>query len=183
MKTATYSQPRKKESYLSLLHFARISGSNSNGNYSDDYKAAMVEALNAATSSSSPALRPLIPLIYHKTGQTGLRDIIQPQAKKILREKTVQLIGLEMFNQQRLKEIIASHKNERIPVILLKGAAFSGSLYPANAPRVGVDLDLLVMQDDFEAACKLLGQTMEPVLLSSERLATHDTLFERVFGP
>jgi len=76
-----------------------------------------------------------------------------------------------------------THTKEKIPVILLKGAAFAGTIYPSNAPRVGVDIDILVTEEKFEAACEHLCKSMNPLLLSSERVATHDSLFERVFTP
>lgn len=93
------------------------------------------------------------------------------------------MVVAEMANRQWLINNLATFQKENIPVILLKGAAFAGALYPPHAPRLGVDLDLLVSEDDFEPACKLLGKTMNPVLLSKKRVATHDTLFERVFSP
>jgi hypothetical protein len=55
-------------------------------------------------------------------------------------------------------------------------------LYPEEAPRPGVDIDVLVRKCDFEESCSLLGTIIEAVPPSNERMATHSTLFERVFS-
>ena len=109
--------------------------------------------------------------------------MLTPALQKTLKKQTLLLVCVEMRNQQWIKKNIELFNKEKIPVILLKGAAFSGTIYPSNTPRVGVDIDLLVTGDNFKATCKQLCKSMNPVLLSSERVATHDSLFERVFTP
>lgn len=70
-----------------------------------------------------------------------------------------------------------------LEAILLKSSAFNGWLYPENAPRGAVDIDLWVPAESFDACCKLMTATHRPVLLDEARRATHEQLFERVFEP
>ncbi|EKD33631.1 MAG: hypothetical protein ACD_75C02638G0003 [uncultured bacterium] len=178
-----YLQPKTKKSYLLLLNFAKITERLNEDYFLRKDTHAVLEALNLFSKSIDPALRPILPLIYRNTDLSGLRDQLHPNVQKLLRDHTLRLITEEMANRQWLIKHLEIFQQANIPVILLKGLAFAGSLYPVNAPRLGVDLDLLVSQDNFEPACTLLGKTMVPLLLSTKRVATHDTLFERVFSP
>jgi len=181
MTTSTYCTPIKGNNYLRLLHFARISGRLKREEYPETDKRAVVNVLNSLSEILLPGIRSIIPIIYNNIGVLELRDQLDPKVLKLLKDNTLMLVMADMINQHWLKQALALFKEEKIPVILLKGAAFAGSLYPADTPRVGVDLDLLVTEDDFEPACALLNKIMDPILLSSERVATHDTMFERVF--
>lgn len=183
MSTPPYCSPIIRDDYLLLLNFARITGSSKESQFPRTNTDAVVETLNSFSESVNPALRPFLPLIYRNAIQSGLRDHLQPDVLTLLRNNTLWLIKEDMANQQWLLKNFENFRKANLPVILLKGLAFAGSLYPDNAPRLGVDLDLLVRDDDFETACALLSQTMNPVLLSNKRVATHDTLFERVFSP
>jgi len=176
-----YCSSKKDDIYLRLLNFSRITPHLKNDPYPEESQKGVVEALYSFSKSVNPAIRPFLPLIYHNTCQSGLRDKLHPEIQKILKDNTLWLIAAEMQNQHWLSKNLETFQKEKIPVILLKGAAFAGSLYPENAPRLGVDLDLLVTSDNFEPACSLLCRTMDQVLLSSDRVATHETLFERVF--
>jgi hypothetical protein len=169
--------------YFFLLNFARITRGSEGDPHSIIVQNAVLEALNSFSESLDPAIRPILPLIYRNTGQSGLRKQLHPKVQSLLRDKTLLLIAKELANRQWLIKHIEIFQKANIPIILLKGLAFAGTLYPENAPRLGVDLDILVTQDDFEPACKLLSKTMNPVLLSSKRAATHEKLFERVFSP
>jgi hypothetical protein len=166
-----------------MLHFARISSMKENLPGSKQNEKTLLEELNSLAESANPAIRPIIPLIYRNAHQAGLRDQLHPKVQKLLRDNTLRLIATDMQNQQWLSKHLAIFQKENIPIILLKGMAFARSIYPENAPRLGVDIDFLVKNDDFESACILLTKTMNPVLLDSKRVATHDTLFERVFLP
>ncbi len=179
----TYCPPPKGDIYFRLLKFSRLTPPLKNKYYSEKSKKEALEALNSLSNSINPAIRPFLPLIYHNTQKAGIRDRLDPEVQKLLKDNTLWLIAAEMHNRHWLSKNLKTFQKEKIPVILLKGAAFAGNLYPENAPRLGVDLDLLVNKDNFEPACSLLRKTMDQVLLSSDRVATHKTLFERIFVP
>lgn len=146
-------------------------------------KEKVVEALNTNAASLSPMINAFLPLIYRNIEQPEIAGQLHANVQKYLKDNTLQMIALALLNQQWLLNTLSMFQQDNIPVILLKGVAFAESLYPENAPRIGVDIDFLVKNEDFEVACKLLSRTMNPVLLDSKRLATHDSLFERVFLP
>ena len=183
MSTPAYCSTKKRDDYFRLLNFAKITESLQEDQRPKAGTNEVLGTLNSFSESVDPALRPILPLIYRSTSQSGLRDQLHPKIQNLLRNITLRLIAEEMANQQWLIKHLELFQKANIPVILLKGLAFAGNLYPENAPRLGVDLDLLVNEDDFEPACTLLCKTMNPVLLSNKRVATHDTLFERVFLP
>lgn len=178
-----YCSLKTRNIYFRLLNFAKITESSNEDQFPKTDTNAVLEVLNSFSESLAPALRPILPLVYRNTGRKGLREKLHPKIQTLLKNNTLLLIAAEMANQQWLIRHLEVFEKANIPIILLKGLAFSGSLYPDNAPRLGVDLDLLVNEDDFELACTLLCKTMNPVLLSSKRVATHDTLFERAFSP
>lgn len=173
----------KPEEYLLLLHFARISWVAETEGAGRHRDLDILEALRSLAASLDPAITPLLPLIYYNTARAGLRSRLSPELTATLKNGTMRLIAQDMANRRWLLRNLEAFEQANIPVILLKGAAFAGTLYPDNTPRLGIDLDLLVTGDCFDDACAILGRTMNPVLLSDKRLATHDTLFERVFTP
>lgn len=141
-------------------------------------------ALRTLENLIDSSMQPLLPLIYANTPKKGLLNQLPPHIKESLKQEALQLIAKDMANQQWLKQALARLHDKGIPVILLKGAAFARYLYPQSAPRIGVDIDLLVKEADFQGACELASElAMEPVVLDDRRLATHDMLFERVFKP
>ncbi len=169
---------RNDTGYLCLLDFAKISRPREEdpGGYAE-----IVALLSTCSLAELQACRAFLPLIYAATGRYGLRAQLPPAILQFLREQSLRLMAAEMSHRQWLLTHLGRFAEEGIPVILLKGAAFSGTIYADNAPRVGVDLDILVRKENFDSACELLGETMYPVVLAEDRAATHALLFERVF--
>ena len=167
--------------YPVLLRFAIISG-----NYDFQIDSDEAREIVGFLISSSPRdiqdLYTILPLIYYNLNRTKLADSIQPEALKLLKETSLKLVMKDMVERGWIKKYLVDCKKRNYPIILLKGAAFSGTLYPDNTPRVGVDIDFLVKRADFDLACTTLGKTMEPVVQDSARLATHEALFERTFS-
>lgn len=178
-----YCNSRVGSDFLLLLKFSRISTCAENDEESAEEHSQILTALNSYAHSASPQINAILPLVFHKSATSGLRDLLHPETLKILRNRTFRLIANELAQRQCLINIINLFEKHDIPIILLKGAAFAGSLYPVNTPRLGVDIDLLVTTKQFDQACTLLSETMSPILLDAKRIATHEALFERVFVP
>lgn len=176
MKPVPYWPANKHPDYLALMRFSR----QTNAGESDPEK--IVEVINLLPTSDLP-VRPLLPLIYRNAVKTGCFARLAPETQAFLKQNSMLLVGQELANQQWLKTTIASFGKNGIPIILLKGAAFANNLYSADAPRLGVDIDFLVWGNDFEKACNLLAETMTEVVMAEDRIATHHTLFERMFVP
>jgi Uncharacterised nucleotidyltransferase len=139
-------------------------------------------ALNSLPVAELP-VRPLIPLLYRNSLRAKLFAKLNAGTQALLKQQTLILVGMELANQQWLKKAIQSFEKNGIAIVLLKGAAFANNLYSAEAPRPGVDLDFLVRTDDFSKACDILTATMAEVVMAKDRLATHRSLFERVYVP
>jgi len=169
----------KRRNYLELLRFCRDLENDAN---TDQDTGSVVLALNSLQDGPGAA-RSLFPLLYQNAGTTGLWDQLEQDAQQFLKTTAMVLVAREAASQRWLKKAIESFQKADIPIILLKGAAFSGYLYTEEAPRPGVDVDLLVQQRDFKTACDILQQTMNPLVIDEDRLATHENLFERVFMP
>ena len=176
-----YCRPAFSEVDGCFLRFARISGWDA-VSFSAIHRETIIATLNLLPQAGTTC-QALLPLIYHNIRKADLFAQLSPETQTFLKEHTYRRIGGDMVNQQWLQSHLRRLVEKDIPVILLKAAAFSGSLYPKSAPRLGVDLDLLVRRRDFDTACALIECDMEAVIQSATRLATHDCLFERMFIP
>jgi len=177
-----YCSQRKGESYFHLLRLARINGW-SKTPYHEKDKEIVLQTLNSLSEPIDLRLYPILPLIYHNLIKTGLFSFLTEEVKGLIKKNTLNLIAGVMINRQWLNKTIEILLKNDIPVILLKGEAFSKNIYPESTPRTGVDIDLLVHEHDFIDACSILSEIMEPVILNADRITTHKTLFERVFRP
>ena len=178
-----YYPPQKGDALFHLLRLARL-GNWIEDPYPEQDQESVLNALESVAKNHNASLRPLLPLIYHNALKTALLHQLPSHIQEQLKQEALQLVAKDMANQHALKQILVQLNNKGIPVILLKGAAFAQNLYPKGAPRIGVDLDILVKEADFQGACEVLPElSMEPVVLDNGRLTTYDTLFERVFQP
>ncbi len=71
-----------------------------------------------------------------------------------------------------LKQLSNQLKELNTPVILLKGHGLNGDVYSSRFPRLSVDVDLLVQEENFESVSKLIGEKA----FSAEKSEKH-TLF------
>lgn len=179
MTLAAFYSPGISPAYLRLLKFARIS-KGSCPDQTDEEPGIALETINSLHHENVNA-RPLLPLIYRGAVKTGLFEKLNTKTQLILKHSALNIVAAEMSNQHWLKVIIDLFEANDMSIILLKGAAFANNLYPPDAPRQGADLDILVKSSDFDKACELLGETMNPAVMAADRLATHEFLFERAF--
>lgn len=172
----------KPDNYVRLLNFARLSKNSDKTPNPNEEIVQILNSLLAPSSSIYHLIGPIYPHLYRSTKQANLRDRILPDVMSHLRNATFRIIAADIIQKQWLSNIINTLIKNGISVILLKSAAFAGSLYSDDTPRIGVDIDLLVNNDEFELACSLLGKMMDVVAPDTTRMATHSTLFERVFS-
>ncbi|WP_419176486.1 nucleotidyltransferase family protein [Desulfosediminicola sp.] len=178
-----YYHPDKQHRYLRLLRYARIHDDHEDSETQLANSELLFNDLESLSSNFQSEIRPFLPLIYRKAVKTGVFSQLSLEAQSLLKNRALQLIATDLANKHCLAGQFPKFAKEKIPIILLKGAAFSNNLYPDNFPRIGCDIDFLVREDDFQKACTLMEETMRPVVIDSKRLATHETLFERVFTP
>jgi hypothetical protein len=70
---------------------------------------------------------------------------------------------------------------DRIPILLLKGMAFSGTLYRGNAPRVARDIDFLVRPEDRERVDSVLRGMASRVVAERTRRYTDSVLYNTAY--
>ncbi len=100
----------------------------------------------------------ILPFLIHAMGQTGL-------SKRLSKKEQIQFQGLmlcaEAENRQKLKEFKAISElfaRHDIPLIPLKGIAFTYLLYQKTPLRSMGDIDILIKTDDLEKAQGVLLQ-------------------------
>ncbi len=130
---------------------------------------------------ASADVRRLAPLLWRKQlshpGSLAMNDIAW------LRELATEAIVEQQIARRWLRDLEQRLSSAGLHVLLLKGAAFNGWLYADEAPRRGVDIDLLAPADTFTAVEGLLLESHEAVLIDARRRLTHRQLFERVYRP
>ncbi len=129
------------------------------------------------------ALWPLLPRLLANLEQGGLEQRLPQSTRRRLRRTATDAVAAHLLHEQWLIRLLEQLERAQIPVMLLKSSAFARLLYPANKPRIGRDLDLMVRQEHFARAGKLLEKTLQPVTLDHARPATRAALFERVYRP
>jgi len=180
MDSSIYCKQSSDDYYLQLLRFAKISGW-SEQDYEGKNQQNFIGILNSLPNENKKS-ESILPLIYEKSLKTKAYEYLSAETQIFLKESTFQLLAMDLAHRRWLETTLEEFKLKDIPIILLKRSAFANNLYSKAAPRLGVDIDILVKEKDFEAACSILSTSMDPIVLSMKRLATHDTLFERVFN-
>ena len=180
MASSIYCKQSSDDCYLQLLRFARISGW-SQQDYEAKNQQNLITILNSLPDGNKKS-EFILPLIYENSLKTHTYGVLSVEIQFFLKESTFRLLATDLAHRRWLEMTLEEFKLNDIPIILLKRSAFANNLYSEAAPRLGVDIDILVKEKDFEAVCLILSTSMKPVLLSTKRLATHDTLFERVFN-
>ncbi len=168
------------DNHAVLMRLARLSGT-VNGGIAEENQPQLLSALVSLSQHTSPKLEPLTPLVYRNLIQSGISRSIPYHVLGKLKQTTMRMVAKNLLQQQWLEGFIKQLKESNISIILLKGAAFNGTIYPPNAPRIGVDIDFLSTKTDFEQVCALLEKTLSLVPAHPDWKATHERLFERVF--
>lgn len=171
----------KAKTYIDILRLCKTINTPTEKEIINADSTNIKEIVEPLTTTQDPAILRLIPLIYHKLIATGVSKYLRVHAMNWLERQNLICTATEVRNQHWFKQHCKTFISNKIPIILLKGAAFSHNLYPEDVPRLSVDLDFLVQSKDFVPACNLLSEKMSLALPDPARRATHEKLFERVF--
>lgn len=123
----------------------------------------------------------LVPRITRTLARAGALESIPDRLAADLHRLSQSLVAHDLHQQQWLRRFLTERRPGDIPVILLKGTAFSGALYPSDAPRLSQDIDLLVKPEQFHRMCEILAAEGEPLKVDTGRRYTWSRLFEAVF--
>lgn len=127
------------------------------------------------------SLKRLIPLINCKSIELDLFKDLHSQTQSILNEGTLKGIVTELAKKKQLNFIVDILSEFQIPIILLKGAAFTNTIYSKDAPRTSNDLDILVREEHWEHVCDLLRLAMK--YQAKEQPDVFGDLYEISFVP
>jgi len=180
-KSKVQESPNKKVPHLLFKEILRLSTQTCIDQRDKAIDARVMSNIECLLKAQNTEINPLIPLIYKKIkGQ----DQKTPLSEKLLTKMKYiahQAIAVDMENQQILNTVFKEFAENNIKVLLLKSAAFSGTIYSSTAPRIGVDLDILIQQQDFQKAFSILSQIASPKEAPTQRVHSHHTSFEHSF--
>ncbi|MEN8213270.1 MAG: nucleotidyltransferase family protein [Pseudomonadota bacterium] len=152
--------------FLALQRLARLSD-NDTEELDDAFAQFLIDELEQPISAVGRLSPLLLRRVQHLDRQPAelLRRLqfAAPIAKKLHR-----------LQQQWLGTIVQALIAEKIAVAPLKAAAFNDRLYPADTPRVGADLDLLIKEQDAARAHHCLARIATPVDLTQNRHTVQD---------
>lgn len=147
----------KDEVYCDLLRLACISDDTY---YNEEKLNKLIKTINHLPSYAKFHWR-LIPLLSTKAKHLNIFNKLEPNVQSFLKLETKKGIVKEIAKEQQLKEIINLLTNNHIPMILLKGTAFSNILYSKFTPRLSNDIDILIKEEHWELAVNLLKSIMK----------------------
>lgn len=169
----------RRDDFPVLLGLAR-SDAAADGTGPDDPAVALA-ALARLAASSGVRDEPLVPTICRGARRSGLWDRLSTPARDALDRARLEAVARALEQRRWLADALGDLAREDISCALLKGAAFNGILYPDDAPRLGGDIDLLVAERDFEAACRALNLRARPAGPRRDRRASHQAGYEVQF--
>jgi len=102
----------------------------------------------------------IIPLLNKKAQKLNVFNKLSKECQTLLTTITQQGIVTELARKQQLAKIITVLSEYNIPLILLKGAAFAGTLYSTEAPRTSNDLDILIHKKHWQKAVATIKTIM-----------------------
>jgi len=163
-----------EEQYRLLLKIA-------NDDFSDANLQKISEALEIILKDHQPSFRHLAPIIYkHFKKCSELKGIASSDFPK-LAEIYYSQVAVNLVYENWLNDFIKNSLPGGITIILLKGAAFKGTIYAHDMPRASSDLDMLVKPGDFHTMCDALAAIGREKTRDPARKITNAVIHERSF--
>jgi hypothetical protein len=95
---------------------------------------------------------------YHGLDRSGLISLLPPAAAEALRHSYYANAARNSHLYAQLRHVLEAFREERIEVIVLKGAALAETVYPSRVLRAMTDIDLLVRKEKLaEVGTKLVA--------------------------
>jgi len=123
----------------------------------------------------------LLPLFVHACGGARAAAALAPDPFARVADTYRRLLAVDVCQRRWLEGFVRSVLPAGTPLVLLKSAAFQGTLYPEGAFRAAADVDLLVREQDFSATVDLLASQGRHVVHNLKRPHSHRTYFEACF--
>ncbi len=148
---------KQDESYYKLLRLARISTGVKKQVVDEP---TTIKLLNQLPLYATTHKR-IIPLLNDKAKKLAIFNQLSQECQTLLTTVTQQGIVTELAKKQQLTKIITILSEHKIPLILLKGAAFASVLYSVQAPRTSNDLDILIQKKYWKKAVLTIKTIMD----------------------
>ncbi len=123
----------------------------------------------------------LLPVVVAALKQRELIGRLPAALRETMIRRQLEATALFLRQKAWLQKFISEILPADVPVMLLQGWAFHGTIYRDDEPRVGGDIDLLFRECDYERVCALFGKLAEPVELYKGRPCSRRTRFENGF--
>jgi len=94
----------------------------------------------------------ILPLLYWKASHLSC-ELRPPEKITIIMRDTFLWSRARCLQRERqLRNLLDAFNREKVPILVLKGLAFAGSIYPDPAMRPSDDIDLLTIPENFVKA-------------------------------
>jgi hypothetical protein len=105
-------------------------------------------------------IKRLLAILASNVMQLENIEIIDANAKDLLKIAAVEAGALVLANRSQLVTLHRIFSENDIQFILLKGSAFNNYIYHTSTPRISNDIDILIMSSDWQKAEKLMNISM-----------------------
>jgi hypothetical protein len=123
----------------------------------------------------------LLPLVLHGVSRAGLRGRLSENCRRRLEAGRLQQIAMVDRHRTWVTQLESRLIKEDLQIVLLKGAAFTGTVYSEDLPRGASDIDFLVKKGDFEKVCHLLAEEATRPAELAKRKVSFRMDYERGF--
>jgi hypothetical protein len=97
-------------------------------------------------------------VVYYNLKNTSLLNLIPPPINRKLEQFFLSNTAYNISHLENLAQLIQKLKKEKVPVIILKGAALCDTAYPHTGIRTFCDLDILIHEKDTPKVIETLKQ-------------------------
>ncbi|MBN1879715.1 nucleotidyltransferase family protein [bacterium] len=120
------------------------------------------DALALLTESDTRYWNRLIIPIYATIKLDHGISVIPLRLRADIQKKFMELLAIQVRQRYWLERLAGIVKNAQLPVILLKGAAATGTIYDQRYVRVSQDIDLFVHKRDSKELVRIINQIAAP---------------------
>lgn len=139
------------------------------------------ELENLVNNINQHPFKNLIAIIYYNLKVNRYLSRLPEGLLKRLKENYYGAIALDMKQRGWLENFIRKRLPKDITIILLKGSANWGTIYPVEAPRTGCDIDILVRDTDFDRVVEIIEKDGKKTILDESRVFSNKNAYEYAY--
>ncbi|MCX7942914.1 MAG: nucleotidyltransferase family protein [Deltaproteobacteria bacterium] len=120
----------------------------------------------------------LVGVIYYNLRANGYLNRLPMDLRKSLDERYYASLAFDLCQRSWLEDFIKRLLPKDVVIVLIKGSANWGTIYPPSAPRLSSDIDILVRDSDFERIISIMNTLGERLIVDKNRLFTNHVAYE-----